>query len=114
MFLAMDMMLTGKDIRPAKAKKMGLVDLVVSEHQLESSAIRAAEDLANGDIKVKIPRKPKSWMAWGIEDTPPGQSKMWETINKMVMKNTNGVYPAPFAIIECVKEGERMFRRAEH
>mmetsp|Transcript_26711 Transcript_26711/g.50621 ORF Transcript_26711/g.50621 Transcript_26711/m.50621 type:complete len:784 (-) Transcript_26711:46-2397(-) len=102
---AMDMMLTGKDIRPAKAKKMGLVDLVVSEHQLESSAIRAAEDLANGDIKVKIPRKPKSWMAWGIEDTPPGQSKMWETINKMVMKNTNGVYPAPFAIIECVKEG---------
>ena len=30
---AMDMMLTGKDIRPAQAKKMGLVDLVVSEHR---------------------------------------------------------------------------------
>ena len=44
-------------------------------------------------------------MNWAIEDTPPGQNKMWETINKMVMKNTNGVYPAPFAIIDCVKEG---------
>mmetsp|Transcript_917 Transcript_917/g.1992 ORF Transcript_917/g.1992 Transcript_917/m.1992 type:complete len:780 (+) Transcript_917:38-2377(+) len=102
---AMDMMLTGKDIRPPKAKKMGLVDLVVSEHQLEGAAIAAAEDLASGKVKVKVPRKPKSWMNWAIEDTPPGQNKMWETINKMVMKNTNGVYPAPFAIIDCVKEG---------
>ena len=52
-----------------------------------------------------MPRKPKSWMNWGIENTPVGQNKMWQEVNKMVMKNTNGVYPAPFAIIDCVKEG---------
>jgi enoyl-CoA hydratase/long-chain 3-hydroxyacyl-CoA dehydrogenase len=83
---AMDMMLTGKEIRPAQAKKMGLVDLVVSPHGLESSAIRAAEELASGKIKVTVPRKKKSWMNWAIEETPPGQSKMWETIDKMIMK----------------------------
>ncbi|GMH77125.1 hypothetical protein TrRE_jg4454 [Triparma retinervis] len=102
---AMDMMLTGKEVRPAQAKKMGLVDLVVSPHGLEHAAIKAAEGLAAGKIKVTVPRKKKSWMNWAIEDTPPGQSKMWETIDKMIMKNTNGNYPAPYAIIECVKEG---------
>jgi enoyl-CoA hydratase/long-chain 3-hydroxyacyl-CoA dehydrogenase len=102
---AMDMMLTGKDIRPAKAKKMGLVDVVCSPHALEHNAIRAAEDIINKKVKLTIPRKPKSWMNYAIENTPPGQNKMWETINKMIMKNTNGVYPAPFAIIDCVKNG---------
>lgn len=100
---AMDMMLTGKDIRPKKAKQMGLVDLVVSEHSLEKTAVQCAEELANKTLKPK--RKKKSWMDWGIEDTPIGRNKMWETIHKMVMKNTNGVYPAPFAIIDCVKNG---------
>jgi len=102
---AMDMMLTGKEVRPKQAKKMGLVDLVVSPHGLEEAAVKAAEELAAGTIKVSVPRKKKSWMNWAIEDTPPGQNKMWETIDKMIMKNTNGNYPAPYKIIECVKEG---------
>jgi enoyl-CoA hydratase/long-chain 3-hydroxyacyl-CoA dehydrogenase len=33
---AMDMMLTGKDIRPDKAKKMGLVDLVVAPQSVDN------------------------------------------------------------------------------
>ncbi|GMI59347.1 hypothetical protein ScalyP_jg6636 [Parmales sp. scaly parma] len=100
---AMDMMLTGKDIRPAQAKKMGLVDLVVSEHSLEMVAVKSAEQLANKTLKLK-PKK-KGWIQWGIEDTKVGRNKMWETINKMVMKNTNGKYPSPFAIVDCVKNG---------
>lgn len=36
---ALDMILTGKNIRPDKAKKMGLVDLVVDPASLESVAI---------------------------------------------------------------------------
>ena len=50
---AMDMMLTGKDIRPAKAKKMGLVDIVCAPAALEHNAVRAAEDLIAGKIKVR-------------------------------------------------------------
>lgn len=50
---AMDMMLIGKDIRPSKAKKMGLVDLVVAPQSLESVAISTAEGLVNGSIKEK-------------------------------------------------------------
>lgn len=40
-----------------------------------------------------------------IEDTPPGQYLMWDKIKKMVDKNTDGNYPAPYAIIDCVKYG---------
>ena len=50
------MMLMGNDVRPVQAKKMGLVDLVVSEHQLEGAAIAAAEELASGKLKVKVRR----------------------------------------------------------
>lgn len=100
---AMDMMLTGKDIRPKQAKKMGLVDLVVSSSSLERVAIESAEQLAAGKLKPK--KKTKSYMDWALEDTPIGRNLVWNQIDKMVQKQTNGNYPSPLAIIQCVKYG---------
>ena len=101
---AMDMMLTGKNILPAKAKKMGLVDLVVAPPSLESVAIEMAEGLANGTVKKSKPKK-KSLINRLIEDTPPGQKLMWNKVKETVDKNTAGNYPAPYEIIDCVKYG---------
>jgi enoyl-CoA hydratase / long-chain 3-hydroxyacyl-CoA dehydrogenase len=100
---AMDMMLTGKEIRPDKAKKMGLVDLVVAPQSLQAVAIQQAELLASGQLKVT--RKKKSWFNRLLEDNSIGQSVIWGQIDKMVQKNTNGNYPAPYSIIDCVKYG---------
>jgi enoyl-CoA hydratase / long-chain 3-hydroxyacyl-CoA dehydrogenase len=100
---AMDMMLTGKEVRPDKAKKMGLVDLVVAPQSVESAAIQSAVDMINGRLKPK--RKPKSWTNRLLEDTSLGRRLIWNQIDKMVMKNTNGNYPAPYAIIQCVQHG---------
>jgi enoyl-CoA hydratase / long-chain 3-hydroxyacyl-CoA dehydrogenase len=100
---AMDAMLTGKDIRPDKARKLGLVDLVVAPASLEQVAISCAADLASGKLKAK--RKPKSWMNRFIEDTSIGRSIMWSQIEKLVQKNSGGNYPAPLRIIEAVKYG---------
>eukprot|EP00536_Pseudo-nitzschia_multiseries_P007701 jgi/Psemu1/240487/estExt_Genewise1.C_1830085 len=100
---AMDMMLTGKDIRPDKAKKMGLVDLVVAPQSVEKDAIQSAIDIVNGKLKPK--RKPKSLMNRALEDTSVGRKLIWNQIEKMVQKNTNGKYPAPNAIIRCVQHG---------
>ena len=100
---AMDMMLTGKEVRPAKAKKMGLVDQVVASQSVEQVAIQSALDLASGKLKIK--RKPKSLMNRALEDTSLGQRIIWNQIDKMVQKNTNGNYPSPFAIIQCVQHG---------
>ena len=100
---AMDMMLTGKDIRPDKAKKMGLVNMVVAPPSLEKVAIDSALGLSNGSLKIK--RKPKSIPNRLLEDTPMGRNLIWKKINEMVMKQTNGNYPAPFAIIQSVQYG---------
>uniref|UniRef100_A0A7S3L3T2 enoyl-CoA hydratase n=1 Tax=Amphora coffeiformis TaxID=265554 RepID=A0A7S3L3T2_9STRA len=100
---AMDMMLTGKEIRPDKAKKMGLVDLVVAPASLEQVAIDSAAQLANKTLKSN--RKPKSYMNQLLEDNKFGRSVIWNQVEKMVQKNTNGKYPAPLKIIDCVKYG---------
>lgn len=99
----MDMMLTGKDIRPDKARKMGLVDLVVAPASLQQVAIDSAVGLANGTLKVK--RKPKSFVNKLLEDNSFGRTFIWRTIDKMIAKNTGGNYPAPYAIIDSVKFG---------
>eukprot|EP00569_Conticribra_weissflogii_P008688 CAMPEP_0171358710 /NCGR_PEP_ID=MMETSP0879-20121228/163_1 /TAXON_ID=67004 /ORGANISM="Thalassiosira weissflogii, Strain CCMP1336" /LENGTH=822 /DNA_ID=CAMNT_0011864801 /DNA_START=122 /DNA_END=2590 /DNA_ORIENTATION=+ len=100
----LDMMLTGKDVRADKAKKMGLVDLVVAPQSLEKVAIETAEGLAAGTVKKSRPKK-KSLVNRIIEDTPPGQYVMWNKVKQMVDKNSGGHYPAPYAIVDCVKFG---------
>jgi enoyl-CoA hydratase/long-chain 3-hydroxyacyl-CoA dehydrogenase len=100
---AMDMMLTGKDVRPDKAKKMGLVDVVVTAQSVEKVAIQSAIDIASGKLKPK--RKPKSIVNRLLEDTSIGQKVIWNQIDKMVKKNTDGHYPAPYAIIQAVQHG---------
>jgi len=100
---SMDMMLTGKNIAPKQALKIGLVDRVVAPQSLESVALDVAEGLAIGSLKKK-PRK-ISIMDKFIENTYPGRYLMWKKINEMIQKNTSGNYPAPLAIIDCVKYG---------
>jgi len=100
---AMDMMLTGKDIRPEKAKKIGLVDLISTPHSVEKDAINSAVDLINGNLKPK--KQSKSFMNRLLEDTAIGRKVLWSQVHKMVEKNTNGNYPAPNAIIRCVQHG---------
>lgn len=48
------MTLTGKNIRPDKAKKMGLADIVCDPAALEAVAIDTAKQLAAGTLKVCI------------------------------------------------------------
>eukprot|EP00591_Stephanopyxis_turris_P012856 CAMPEP_0195517060 /NCGR_PEP_ID=MMETSP0794_2-20130614/9539_1 /TAXON_ID=515487 /ORGANISM="Stephanopyxis turris, Strain CCMP 815" /LENGTH=783 /DNA_ID=CAMNT_0040645803 /DNA_START=225 /DNA_END=2577 /DNA_ORIENTATION=+ len=100
---ALDMMLTGKDIRADKARKMGLVEEVVAPASIESRCMEVAKGLADGTLKKKD--KKKSWFNWIVEDTSFGRNKMWQEVAKKVHKSTHGNYPSPLAIIECVKYG---------
>ncbi len=50
---ALDMTLTGKNIRPDKAKKMGLADIVCDPAALEAVALDTAKQLAAGTLKVR-------------------------------------------------------------
>jgi len=97
---ALDMILTGKNIKPDKAKKMGLVDLVVDPAVLEAVAITQAKGLAAGTVKPY--HRKKDLMARIMEDTPLS-SVMFSKAKEQVDKNSGGFYPSPYAIIEVMK-----------
>eukprot|EP00598_Pedospumella_elongata_P011279 CAMPEP_0184986648 /NCGR_PEP_ID=MMETSP1098-20130426/17313_1 /TAXON_ID=89044 /ORGANISM="Spumella elongata, Strain CCAP 955/1" /LENGTH=748 /DNA_ID=CAMNT_0027510987 /DNA_START=124 /DNA_END=2370 /DNA_ORIENTATION=+ len=97
---ALDMILTGKNVRPDKAKKMGLVDLVVDPAVLESVAIAQAKGLANGTVKT-FQRK-RDWMSWAMEETPLSNI-MFNKAKETVDKTTGGKYPAAYEIIDVLK-----------
>lgn len=97
---ALDCILTGKNIRPDKAKKMGLVDLVVDPASLEEIAIKQALGLAAGTVKPT--QRKKDLMARLLEDTPL-RSIMFKKAKETVDKTTGGHYPAPYAIIDVLQ-----------
>ena len=100
---ALDMMLTGKNIRPKKALKMGLVDRVVPETKL----LAAAKEVALQLTKKRLPAKPASFkekvMNWAIDKIPPVQGMVFDKARGAVLKQTKGLYPAPLKILEVVR-----------
>lgn len=99
---ALDIMLTGKNVRPDKAKKLGIVDLVVDPAVLESVAISQALALANGTLK---PHKRKmDLMSRFLEQTPIGRHIMFKKAKETVDKASGGFYPAPYAILNVLKD----------
>lgn len=97
---ALDMILTGKNVRPDKAKKLGLVDLVVDPASLESVAIAQAKGLAAGTVKPF--KRRRDWMGWLMEATPMS-NVMFTKAKETVDKTTGGKYPAAYAIIDVLK-----------
>lgn len=101
---ALNMMLTGKNIKSDKAKKMGLVDLVVDPAALEAVAIQQAKGLIAGTVKPS--KRKRDWVSYFMEETPL-RSIMFSQAKKMVDKNSGGHYPAPYAIINLLENSHK-------
>jgi 3-hydroxyacyl-CoA dehydrogenase / enoyl-CoA hydratase / 3-hydroxybutyryl-CoA epimerase len=99
---ALDMMLTGKNIHPRQAKKMGLVDDLIHPYGLLEAAKKAARELADHTLKCK---KKQPFLAELLESTSLTRNVVYKKATELVQKQTWGNYPAPFKIIECVKAG---------
>ena len=97
---ALDMILTGKQLRAAQAKKAGLVDDVVPKSILLEAAIKLA-------LKGKPKRGPVKLNLVGkvLERTPFGRNVLFSQARKQTLKKTQGNYPAPLKIIEVIKTG---------
>ncbi|WP_407331032.1 fatty acid oxidation complex subunit alpha FadJ [Enterovibrio sp. 27052020O] len=94
---ALDMILTGKQLRAKKAKKMGVVDDVVPHSVL----LRVAEELA---LKGK-PKRQNSWQSWAMGGNALGRSVVFDQAAKKTRAKTRGNYPATEAILEVIKHG---------
>lgn len=100
---ALDMMLTGRNVLPRQAQKMGLVDDVIHPRGLHEAAKTTARKLAgagNGEDSKRL-ALPKNL----LEKTAASRKLIYNQARKKVLSKTHNNYPAPFKIIECVKIG---------
>lgn len=103
---ALDIMLTGKNIYPRQALKMGLLDEMTHKYALRTAALNVAGKMAKG-------WKPKRKMALAdraLTHTPL-RSIAFKKARKTVEAKTLGNYPAPPRIIDAVEKAVTAGRR---
>jgi 3-hydroxyacyl-CoA dehydrogenase/enoyl-CoA hydratase/3-hydroxybutyryl-CoA epimerase len=100
---ALDMILTGKSERGAKALRLGLVDELVPKSILLRTSMEAAGRLA----KSGAPRRATQGGLPGffLDRTPAGRRLVYRQARAQVLKKTGGHYPAPLAALEAVRIG---------
>ncbi len=98
---ALNIMLTGKNVYPRQAKRMGLIDELHHPYGLDVAAKKAALSLIG-----RKPRKAKkSTFIKLLEGTPFGRNLIFSKARQTVANSTKGNYPAPLKIIDCVEIG---------
>ncbi len=103
---ALDMVLTGRNVRPRKARKLGLVDEVVPSESLVAAARRAAYRLSRGEVSPR--RGPRDDVArLVLEANPLGRFLLFKEARKSVDRKTLGLYPAPYVAIDLMEQGLR-------
>jgi 3-hydroxyacyl-CoA dehydrogenase/enoyl-CoA hydratase/3-hydroxybutyryl-CoA epimerase len=101
---ALDMILTGKNIRAKKAWQMGLVHELVHPSILYEVAARRVRALARGEAMPVRPRKHGA-SEMLLEDNALGRKIVFRQARETVLKKTRGQYPAPLAAIEVMQAG---------
>ncbi|MEO7458339.1 MAG: fatty acid oxidation complex subunit alpha FadJ [Gemmatimonadaceae bacterium] len=102
---ALDMILTGRNVRAKKAWQMGLVDELVHPAILLDVATRRARELADGKLDGRHSPKDRGAAGVLLEDNPIGRSIVFRKAREGVMEKTQGHYPAPLAAIAVVQHG---------
>jgi 3-hydroxyacyl-CoA dehydrogenase/enoyl-CoA hydratase/3-hydroxybutyryl-CoA epimerase len=116
---ALDLILAGKTVKAAKAKKLGLVDEVVPRAILLTVAKQRALELASGKLVVQRKRldlagglpkllkglSAENLQAIALEENPLGRKILFQQAKKALLKQTKGKYPGPEKALEAVQTG---------
>lgn len=97
---ALTMMLTGAAQRPKQALKAGIVNAVVPRAIL----LQEAEKMALAGKPKARPAK-LNFVSKLLETTALGRKVLFSQARKQTLRKTQGNYPAPIAIIECIETG---------
>ncbi len=99
---ALDIILSGKPVPPARAGRIGLVDRVIPHHEWERGIREFVSDvLANGVPKAR-PRL--SFQGKLLELNPVGRKLLFSLARKRVLSETKGRYPAPLKAIDVLEQ----------
>jgi 3-hydroxyacyl-CoA dehydrogenase / enoyl-CoA hydratase / 3-hydroxybutyryl-CoA epimerase len=107
---ALDMILTGRNVRAKRALQMGLLDEMVHPSILREVAVRRARELGRGERKRSTGRKSLGLADLALEKNPAGRAIVFRQAREKVRKQTRGQYPAPPAAIDAVAAGYSMGR----
>ncbi len=99
---ALDMLLTGKNVYPRKALKLGLVDGLIPQ----SAFLHQVREFASAHVDSKQrPADTTDFKELLLEKNPLGRKLVFDQARKKTLEASNGRYPAPLRIIEVVRIG---------
>ena len=102
---ALDMILRGRNVRPRKAMKMGLVDEVVHLAILRDVALQRARELGAGTRQRSKGRVERGAEGLLVERNRVGRALVLKRARQSVMQQTHGQYPAPLAALDVIRTG---------
>lgn len=113
---ALDLILTGRSVRPRRALKMGLIDEACPKEVLFDIAKKRALEAAatapdNADDGRKTIGRIRSFLSpahlqqLALEENPVGRRMLFSKAEEAMLKETKGNYPAQPAAFRAVKTG---------
>ena len=108
--VALDMILTGKNINARKAKKIGLVDDVVHEGILLDVAADLVRKLAKthgkrGGVELGDVISDPTGQAMKFVASSPARGLIFNKARETVLEKTGGHYPAPLKALDAIEAG---------
>jgi 3-hydroxyacyl-CoA dehydrogenase/enoyl-CoA hydratase/3-hydroxybutyryl-CoA epimerase len=100
---ALDMILTGRSERSAKALRLGLVDELVPPSILRTAAVAAADRLAREGLPRRKARGGLPGLA--LDRTAAGRRLVYRAAERQIQGKSGGHYPAPLRAIAAVRTG---------
>ncbi len=100
---ALDMILTGKNVRGKKALQLGLIDELVHPSILRSVAITRAREVAEG--RRRSERFKGGVKGFFLDSNPAGRAVVLRKAREKTLEKSGGHYPALLAAIDVVAAG---------
>ena len=100
---ALDLILTGKHVRPKKALQLGLIDELVHPSILRSISIQRAREVAEG--RRKSEKQGGGLKGVILDRNPAGRALVLRRAREQTLAKSRGNYPALIAAIDAVAVG---------
>ncbi len=111
----LDLILTGRSVRPRKAVRMGLVDeacpkevlLDVARKRALEAALNPTEPEEGGKTigRIRSFLSPSHLQQLALEENPVGRRLLFSKAEEKMLETTKGNYPAPPAALRAIKAG---------
>jgi 3-hydroxyacyl-CoA dehydrogenase/enoyl-CoA hydratase/3-hydroxybutyryl-CoA epimerase len=103
----LELILTGKNVHPKKARRIGLTDVVTYREHVLERAIETAKH-AVGRERFRTVRARRSLGLRLLESNPLTRPFLFRKAEQSVLAETAGNYPAPLAALDAVRTGYRL------